>query len=62
MTDYTANGLLPQPLNYATNFGTDPAKECTWVMKAETNGFVPLSATPWCGHDIAGTTTASAGS
>ncbi len=62
VTNYTANGLLPQPLDYATNFGTDPAKECTWVMKAETKGFVPLSATPWCGHDIAGTTTASAGS
>jgi hypothetical protein len=55
---YNANGLLPQPIDYATIFGHDPAKECTWVMKAEKNGFVPVSAQPICGTDIPGTSTA----
>jgi ABC-type branched-subunit amino acid transport system substrate-binding protein len=59
VTNYTANGLLPQPLDYATNFGKDPAKECTWMMQAEKTGFVPVSAKPFCGTDIPGTSTAS---
>jgi branched-chain amino acid transport system substrate-binding protein len=58
VTSYTVNGLLPQSLDYATDFGHDPAKECTWVMKAVTNGFVPVSATPFCGKDVPGTSTA----
>jgi len=56
---YNVNGLLPQPLDYATDFGHDPAQECTWVMKAVTNGFVPISAKPTCGKDIPGTSTAN---
>jgi hypothetical protein len=59
VTSYNVNGLLPQPLDYATDFGHDPAQECTWVMKAVTNGFVPISATPTCGKDIPGTSTAT---
>ena len=46
VTSYTANGLLPKPLDFATDFGHDPAKECSWVMKAEKNGFVPISSQP----------------
>ena len=59
VTSYNVNGLLPQNLDYATDFGHDPAKECTWVMKAVTSGFVPVSATPFCGKDIPGTSTAN---
>jgi branched-chain amino acid transport system substrate-binding protein len=59
VTSYNVNGLLPQPLDYATDFGHDPAQECTWVMKAVANGFVPISATPTCGKDIPGTSTAT---
>jgi hypothetical protein len=60
VTSYTANGLLPKPLDFATDFGHDPAKECSWVMKAVTNGFVPISSQPTCGTDIPGTDTANA--
>ncbi len=55
---YNVNGLLPQNLDYATNFGKDPAKECTWMMRAEKNGFTAVSPKPFCGTDIPGTTTA----
>jgi branched-chain amino acid transport system substrate-binding protein len=56
---YNVNGLLPQNLDYSTNFGKDPAKECTWMMRAEKNGFAVVSPKPFCGTDIPGTTTAS---
>jgi branched-chain amino acid transport system substrate-binding protein len=59
---YDVNGLLPTPINYSTDFGHDPVQECTWMMQAKTNGFVPVSAKPFCGHDIPGTTTANVGS
>lgn len=58
VTSYNANGLLPQSYNYSTIFGHDPP-ECTWIMKADTKGFEPISPSPTCGHDIPGTTTAS---
>jgi branched-chain amino acid transport system substrate-binding protein len=61
VTSYNANGLLPQSWNYSTDFGKDDAKSCTWVMKAEKSGFVPVSSQPFCGTDIPGTSTASAG-
>jgi branched-chain amino acid transport system substrate-binding protein len=57
---YNANGLLPQPINFSTIFGHDPAQECTWMMQAKTKGFVPVSSKPFCGKDIPGTTTANA--
>jgi ABC-type branched-subunit amino acid transport system substrate-binding protein len=60
VTSYNANGLLPQSWNYSTDFGKDDAKSCTWIMKAEANGFVPVSSQPFCGTDIPGTSTASA--
>jgi len=53
--NYTANGLLPKPIDYATNFGHDPAEQCVWVLRAEKSGFVPYSSTPVCGTDIKGT-------
>jgi hypothetical protein len=59
LKSYNVNGLLPQSLDYATNFGHDPKEECTWMMQAKPNGFVPVSATPFCGHDIPGTSTAT---
>jgi ABC-type branched-subunit amino acid transport system substrate-binding protein len=59
---YNVNGLLPQPLDFSTNFGHDPAMECSWMVQAKKNGFVPVSAKPFCGKDIPGTTTANVGS
>ena len=41
---YTANGLLPKPIDYSTNFGHDPAEQCVWVLRAEKSGFVPYSS------------------
>jgi ABC-type branched-subunit amino acid transport system substrate-binding protein len=59
LKSYNANGLLPQPINYTTIFGHDPAQQCSWFMKAQGNGFVPVSSQPICGKDIPGTQTAS---
>jgi branched-chain amino acid transport system substrate-binding protein len=56
---YDANGLLPNPLDYATTFGHDPPKQCIWVLQAEKNGFVPTQTQPFCGTDIPGTSVAS---
>jgi ABC-type branched-subunit amino acid transport system substrate-binding protein len=53
--DYTANGLLPKPIDYSTIFGHDPPQQCVWVLTAEKNGFVPFSPDPVCGTDIKGT-------
>ena len=33
LKSYNANGLLPQSLNYSTNFGHYPAQECAWVVR-----------------------------
>jgi hypothetical protein len=52
LKSYDVNGLLPQPLDFATDFGHDPKMERTWMMQAKTNGFVQVSAKPFCGHDI----------
>lgn len=54
---YNGNGLLPETINYSTDFGKDLPKSCGWYMIAEKNGFVPASSTPYCGTDIPGTTT-----
>jgi ABC-type branched-subunit amino acid transport system substrate-binding protein len=54
---YNGNGLLPETINYSTDFGKDLPKSCGWYMIAEKNGFVPSSSTPYCGTDIPGTTT-----
>jgi len=59
VTSYNANGLLPVTLDYATNFGHNPPQTCSWIMKAETTGFVATSPTPFCGTDLPGTSTAS---
>jgi ABC-type branched-subunit amino acid transport system substrate-binding protein len=59
LKSYDVNGLLPQPINYSTVFGHDPAETCSWFMKAEKTGFVPVSSQPICGKDIPGTSTAS---
>ncbi len=56
---YNVNGLLPNPIDYATIFGHDEPKQCTWVMQAEKTGFVAVSSKPTCGTDIPGTSTAS---
>ena len=55
---YDAGGLLPNPLDYATDFGHDPAQQCVWVLRAEQSGFVPVSSAPTCGTDLPGTSTA----
>jgi len=59
ITSYDANGLLPNTLDYSTDFGHNPAQTCAWVLKAETNGFTPVSSQPVCGTDLPGTSTAS---
>ena len=59
LKSYTANGLLPEPIDYSTIFGHDLPRQCSWVMQAEKNGFVPVSSQPVCGMDIPGTSTAS---
>jgi branched-chain amino acid transport system substrate-binding protein len=58
LKSYDANGLLPEKINYATDFGKDLPKSCGWYMIAEKNGFVPSSSQTFCGTDIPGTTTA----
>jgi len=55
---YNGNGLLPITVNYSTIFGHDPSN-CAWVVKANKTGFTPISPQPFCGHDIAGTSTLS---
>jgi branched-chain amino acid transport system substrate-binding protein len=59
ITSYNANGLLPENLDYATNFGKDLPKTCGWYLIAEKSGFVPASSQTFCGTDIPGTTTVS---
>ena len=54
--NYTANGLLPNPIKYSTIFGHDPAKQCVWILRAAKNGFVTNPQTV-CGTDIQGTST-----
>jgi len=59
VTSYNANGLLPQNLDYSTNFGKNPPEECTWVLQAAKSGFNLISPTPTCGTDLPHTDTAS---
>ncbi len=59
LKSYNGNGLLPETINYSTDFGHDLAKSCGWYMIAEKSGFVPSSSQPWCGTDLPGTTTVS---
>ncbi len=54
---YNGNGLLPTTINYSTIFGHDPAAQCGWYLRAEHNGFVPVTSQPVCGKDLPGTTT-----
>jgi len=55
---YTGNGLLPITINYSTIFGHDPMN-CAWIVQAHKTGFTPVSSKPFCGKDVAGTSTAS---
>ena len=59
LKSYNGNGLLPETINYSTDFGHDLPKSCGWYMIAEKTGFVPSSDQPWCGTDLPGTTTVS---
>jgi branched-chain amino acid transport system substrate-binding protein len=59
LKSYNGNGLLPENLNFSTDFGKDLPKSCGWYMIAEKNGFVPASAQPFCGTDLPNTTTVS---
>jgi Periplasmic binding protein len=54
---YDANGLLPNPIDYATIFGHDPPRQCVWVLLARKSGFVPVSTKAVCGTDLRGTST-----
>ena len=53
---YNGNGLLAITINYSTVFGKD-LPECVWFVQAQTSAFVPVSAQPFCGHDVPGTST-----
>jgi len=57
---YNGNGLLPVPLDYATNFGHDPSQSCGWFLQAKKSGFALVSSKPFCGTDLPGTSTATA--
>jgi hypothetical protein len=57
---YNANGLLPVPLDYATNFGHDPSRSCGWFLQAKKSGFALVSSKPFCGTDLPGPETATA--
>ena len=57
LKSYNGNGLLPETINYSTDFGHDLPQSCGWYMVAEKNGFVATSSTPYCGKDLPGTTT-----
>jgi branched-chain amino acid transport system substrate-binding protein len=57
VTSYNGDGLLPNPIDYSTIFGHDPAESCGWYLRAEKSGFVPISSQPVCGKDLPGTTT-----
>jgi branched-chain amino acid transport system substrate-binding protein len=57
---YDANGLLPNPIDYATTFGHDPPQQCVWILQARQTGFVPTSSKTICGTDIPGTSTVNA--
>ena len=59
VASYNADGLLPTPLDYATNFGHDEKKNCQWILQAKKSGFVLTSKQPVCGSDIPGTSTGS---
>lgn len=59
LKSYNAGGILPNPIDYTTIFGHTLPKQCGWYMKAEKNGFVPVSNQPVCGTDVPGTTTTS---
>jgi branched-chain amino acid transport system substrate-binding protein len=59
---YDADGLLPQSLDFSTDFGHDDPKSCSWMMQATKTGFTPVSSQPYCGVDIPGTSTANASS
>jgi len=56
---YNGGGILPNGIDYSTIFGHNTPLQCAWYMRAEKNGFVPVSDQPYCGHDIPGTATAS---
>jgi branched-chain amino acid transport system substrate-binding protein len=60
VTSYNAGGLLPEPLDFATDFGHDDPKSCAWFVQANKTGFTPVSSQPICGTDIPGTQTANA--
>ena len=53
-TAYDGDGILPQSLNYAVNFGYNVKQECGWIMKAEAKEFVATSTAPACHPFIPG--------
>jgi branched-chain amino acid transport system substrate-binding protein len=57
LKSYNGNGLLPETINYSTDFGKDLPQSCGWYMLAGKNGFTAISSSPYCGKDLPGTTT-----
>jgi branched-chain amino acid transport system substrate-binding protein len=54
---YNGNGILPITIDYSTIFGHNPPTTCSWYLRAQKSGFVPVSAQTFCGHDVPGTST-----
>jgi branched-chain amino acid transport system substrate-binding protein len=61
VTGYTADGLLPVPVNFADALkpafqppNTFSYGNCQWVLKVEGKKFIPLSTKPICGKLITG--------
>ena len=58
---YNGGGLLATSINYSTVFGHDLPQQCGWYLQAKKSGFALVSKKPFCGTDLPGTSTATAG-
>lgn len=56
VTGYTAEGLLPNPINLSlADFGKPPTKSCIWFAQVMGSTFVPVNGgKPVCGVEIPG--------
>lgn len=52
VTDYTGGGLLPQGVNFKTDFGTSADPQCSWFLQVKGTHAVPVNTTPLCGKPI----------
>jgi branched-chain amino acid transport system substrate-binding protein len=55
---YSADGILPDSINFSTIFGHNLPKSCGWYMQAEKNGFKATSTAPVCSGYLPNSNTA----